>query len=252
MRLLTAILFVLSTVTVAQSTEQIQYMTSPNPPYSFEKDGKLQGIAVEILLEMNKQTGQPLTLDEIKTVPWPRGYRTLEKTPNTSLFIMARTEQREKLFKWVGPIMDLTIGIVAPKDKKLKIETAGDLKGLRVGTIRDGAPEQLLLKTGFDVVDLDRAPSPEQNIKKLVGKRIDGLAFNIDSTFYTMKSMGINPDEYEIVYVLKKIQVYYAFNRETDDAFIDLMNATLADLKKKDDAGKSFHDSVVSSYLGDK
>jgi polar amino acid transport system substrate-binding protein len=251
-RLLTALLFALTTVSVAQSTEKIQYMTEQNPPYNFEQDGGLQGIAVELLLEMGKQAGQQIALNEIKMLPWPRGYRTLEKTPGTSLFSMARTEQREELFKWVGPIMDLTIGLVAPKDKKLKIESVNDLMGLHVGSIRDGAPEQLLLKAGFDADNLDRAPSPEQNIKKLVANRVDALAFNIDSTRYSMKSMGINPDEYETVYVLKQIQLYFAYNKETDDAFIDSMNAALSDLKKKDDTGKSFYDSLVSSYLDGK
>ena len=247
-----ALIFTLTMVSVAQSAEKIQYMTEQNPPYNFEKDGKLHGIAVELLLEMGKQAGQPVEINEIRMLPWPRGYRTLEKIPGTSLFSMARTEQREELFKWVGPIMDLTIGLVAPKDKNLKIESIDDLKGLHIGSILDGAPEQLLLKAGYNADNLDRAPSPEQNIKKLVANRFDALAFNIDSTRYSMKSMGINPDAYETVYVLKQIQLFFAYNRETDDAFIDSMNAALADLKKKDNDGKSFYDNLVSSYLGGK
>ncbi len=249
-RVLSVIIFVFSTCSLVQGAEKIQYMTEQNPPYNFEKEGKATGIAVDLLLEMGKQTGHPVTIDAIQVVPWPRGYRTLEKTAGTALFSMARTEQREELFKWVGPIIDLTIGLVAPKSKKLKIKSIDDLTGLRIGTIRDGAPEQLLIKAGFDADKLDRVPKPEQNIKKLVADRIDVLAFNTDSTRYTMKSMGVNPDEYETVYVLKKVQLFFAYNKETDDAFIELMNVKLAGLKKVDATGTSFYDRLVSSYLG--
>ena len=248
-KLTAVLLFLFTTVSFVHAGQNIQYMTEQNPPYNFEKDGKLQGIAVDLLLEMSKQTGQPVALDSIKILPWPRAYREAQKTAGTSLFSMARTEQREELFKWVGPIMELTIGLVAPKDKQLKINSADDLNGLKVGSIRDGAPEQMLLKAGFPEQGLDRAPSPEQNIKKLVAGRFDALAFNIDSTFYSMKVMGLDPTKYENVYFLKKIQLYFAYNKETDDAVIKALNAALKTLKTPDDSGTSFFDRTVSSYL---
>ncbi len=244
------ILFALLVAAFAHGAERIQYMTEQNLPYNFEKDGVVRGIAVELLLEMGKQTSHPIPQDTIQMLPWPRGYRNLQTIPGTALFSMARTEQREELFKWVGPIIDLTLGLVAAKKRNLKITSEKDLKGLRIGSILDGAPEQLLLKAGFVADNLDRAVSPEQNINKLLADRFDALAFNTDSTRYTMKSMGINPDDYETVYVLKKAQLYFAYHKDTDDAFIDLMNDALKRLKTADETGTSFYDRLVFSYFG--
>jgi len=249
-RILIVISFILSTISFAHGAEKIQYMTEQNLPYNFEKDGELQGIAVDLLLEMGRQTGYPVASNDIKMLPWPRGYHILEKTPSTALFSMARTEQRENLFKWVGPIKDHTIAVIAAKGKNLKIESINDLNELRIGTILNSAPEQLLITEGYDIDKLDRAVTPEQNIKKLVANRFDAIAYNIDSMRYAMKSLSINPDNYEAVYVLKKTRLYFAYSKETNDAFIDLMNATLKRLKTADNTGVCFFDRIVFSYLG--
>jgi polar amino acid transport system substrate-binding protein len=224
-------------------------MTEENPPFNFEADGRIQGIAVDLLLQFSAATHFPVKPGDVEMFPWPRAYRALLKTPGTSLFSMARTEQREKLFKWVGPIYELTIGLTAKKDKHFKILSIQDLAELRVGSVLEGAPEQLLIKAGFDANKLQRVAKPEYNIKKLAADRIDALAFNTASTRYTMKSMGLNPEEYETVFVLKRAQLYYAFNRETDAAFIKAMNRALEAIKTPDSTGKSIYGKIVSSYL---
>ena len=236
-------------VSVGHGAEKIQYMTEQNPPFNFEADGKIQGIAVDLLLKLSAKTDHPVKLGDVEMYPWPRAYRELQETPGMSLFSMARTEQRENLFKWVGPIFDLTIGLTAKKEKHLKIASVKDLAGLRIGTVLDGAPEQLLIKAGFDTGKLQRVPKPEYNIKKLAADRIDALAFNTASTRYTMKSMGLDPDEYETVFVLKRAQLYYAFNRETDDTFIETMNRALEEIKTPDATEQSIYGEIISSYL---
>jgi polar amino acid transport system substrate-binding protein len=52
---------------------------------------------------------------DIKIWPWARGYETALKEKNTVLFSTTRTEARENLFKWVGPIMPSRIVLVAKK-----------------------------------------------------------------------------------------------------------------------------------------
>ena len=80
--------------------------------------------------------------------------------------------QREKLFKWVGPITDLTMGLVGLKTNSIKLQSIEDADKYRIGTIRDGAPEQLVLAAGIEESNLERIASPEANIKKLHAGRI--------------------------------------------------------------------------------
>ncbi len=240
----------LASVTIAQgSGEKIRYMIEENPPYNFIQDGRIQGIAVDILLKLSEENGQAMQASEIEMVPWPRGYKIVQHTPHTALFTMARTEQREDLFKWVGPIYELTIGLVASKKNNITVNSFNDLKTLRIGTIREGAPEQLLIQAGYPTDKLERVTKPEQNINKLTIGRIDLLAFNTDSTRYTMQKMGLNPNDYETVFILKKVHLYYAFNKETDDATIQWLNNGLNQLRKEDSDGNSPYKKILSLYL---
>lgn len=231
-------------------TEKIHFMIEENPPYNFWADGKIQGIAVDLLAAMTRGSKYSVTSDEMEMVPWARGYKIIQTTPGTCLFSTGHTAQREKQFKWVGPIFELTIGLVTKKNRHITIDSVKDLSAYRIGTIRNGAPEQLLIATGYPASKLERVTKPEQNIKKLARDRIDLLAFNTDSTRYTMIHMGLDPDDYETVFSLKKIKLYYAFNKDTDDAIIAELNHSLDQLKKVDTKGNCPYDNIISMYLG--
>ncbi len=253
LKMFTTTLIILSflSVSFAQGeTVKFRYMIEQNPPYNFKEKDKIQGIAVDLLIELGKKTNRPVTIEDIELLPWPRAYKTVQNTPGTCLFSMGMTEERKNNFKWVGPIFELSIGLIADKKKKLKISSIDDLKTLRVGTIRSGAPEQLLIKAGIPADALERVTKPEQNIKKLAFDRLDLLAFNTDSTRYTMLQLGMDPNNYEAVYILKTIKLYYAFNMETNDSVIVELNQALDQLKAPDSQGNNVYDDIVSSYLG--
>ena len=88
----------------ADSVPQFTIYTEDYKPYNFEKDGKIQGIAVELLTQMLEKVGSSQAVADIKLVPWARGYNAVQKNEKTILFSTARTEEREDLFKWVCPI----------------------------------------------------------------------------------------------------------------------------------------------------
>src|SRR5438128_2222379 len=84
-------------------------LTENFPPYNMAKNGKnfaqdenINGIAVDIVREMFKRAGinYSLTL----RFPWERIYKLALEKPGYGVFVMARLPDREKLFKWVGPI----------------------------------------------------------------------------------------------------------------------------------------------------
>lgn len=245
-----SLLVLFTTTTAVAAPETIHYMTEENPPYNFSQNGKVQGIAVDLLLALTKESGHPLKLNDIEILPWARGYKTVQTTPGACLFAMGRIPQREQQFKWVGPIIELTIGLVAAKNSNIEINAVSELSTYRIGTIRDGAPEQLLLAAGYPEEMLERVTKPDQNIQKLVLNRIDMLAFNIDSTRYTMRRMGLSPDDYHTVFPLKTIQLYYAFHKDTDEQLIEKLNQALASLKTPDSNNHSPYQEILSRYLG--
>ncbi len=95
--------FIGSVNLAAQTVDDLMFLTEHYPPLNYEEDGKLQGIAVEALVEMFKLVDAEKTIKDVKLWPWARGYRSVLSKKNTVLFSMARTEARENLWKMMRP-----------------------------------------------------------------------------------------------------------------------------------------------------
>jgi len=214
-------------VTLQLMGQDIEFLTEENAPFNFSENGEIKGISVDILTEIIKGTNIPYKLENIKILPWARAYDMVQKNQQTILFSMGRTDEREKLFKWVGPIYTLKIGVIAKKTKKVVIGSSSDLNKYIIGTVRDGAPEQLIVKAGANIEKLDRGTALDLNIKKLMSDRIDCLAFNVPAAFYNISKMGGNSSDYEVVYVLKETGLYYGANLSTSDAQIQALQKSL-------------------------
>lgn len=230
--------------------QRFTIMTEKNPPFNFEHEGSVHGISADLLMLMMERIGQPIERSAIQIMPWDRAFKIVQEQPGTILFSMARTEQREKLFAWVGPIYGLQIGLIAPKDKKIIINRLEDAKKYKIGTIREGAPEQLVIQWGIDPEALDRIDDPVLSIKKLAAGQIDMFAFNVPAANYIMLQQGLNPIDFEVTYSLKKTALYYAFHKDTDSAMIEKTNQALLQLKTNDRDGKNPYREIISKYLG--
>ncbi|HOT59473.1 MAG TPA: hypothetical protein P5519_08315 [Spirochaetia bacterium] len=71
------------------------------------------GLYGEIVIEIQKQIGDET---EIKIVPWARAYEDCLQNCNVILFPMNRTPEREDLFLWVGPLMDVRYSLYAENE----------------------------------------------------------------------------------------------------------------------------------------
>ena len=90
------------TVSFAQDASTLTYMTEEYPPYQYKEAGTLKGLSVDLLKLMWAKMGVPE--QAIAVYPWARGYNLIQNHPNSVLFSMIRTPEREQMFKWVGPI----------------------------------------------------------------------------------------------------------------------------------------------------
>lgn len=244
MKQLKIIIILMFIVTFTVTSQEIKLLTEENAPFSYSDTNGANGIAIEILDSMFKKLNRKESVINSEYLPWARSYQVVQNTPNTVLFPMARTAEREDLFKWVGPIYELQIGVLAKKANNVKINSSSDFIKYTIGTVREGAPEQLLVKEGAEISKLDRGANLEQNLKKLINGRIDCISFNIPSALYNLKEMGENIADYELVYELKKLELFYAFEKSTTNNTIMPLQNALDDLKTSGD-----YDKIVSKHL---
>jgi len=238
--------FPLSTYTYSQSLDDIYFITENNPPYNFKDNGKLQGISIDLLLLMFKKLNAKQTLADLHLKPWSRGYNESLAKSNTCLFSTVRTEEREELFSWVGPIAATSISLIARKDKKIKISSVEDLSKYKMGVVRDDVGEQLLLKAGINVANIDQIGGVNvliQSIRKLNKGRFDLFAYDDEVAFWIIKKQGFDPDNYETVYTLKKGQLYYACNKKVSQLLIQKLQQALDELKEE-----GLYQQIIDNY----
>lgn len=227
--------------------DELNIITEIYPPYNFRFKGKLYGISVDIMTSMLKIIGSKQTREDIKLWPWARGYREVLENKNACLFSTTRTEEREKLFKWVGPISPTTISVIALKNKNIEINSINDLKKYRIGVAIDDIGEQLLVSAGIKLEKLNRMGGVDvilQSIKKLNKDRIDLFAYEENAVRWEMKTKGFNYEEYEIVYSLKKGEVFFVLHKGVSDQTIEKLQNVLDKIKENGEYKK-----ILDKYL---
>lgn len=99
---LRALCFLLFPCCVFADEQSLIIYTEEFPPYNFSKNGEINGINVRIVQAACKEVGIKC---EFQIFPWNRAMRMARNGPNTGLVSTARTPEREKWFKWVGPFI---------------------------------------------------------------------------------------------------------------------------------------------------
>jgi polar amino acid transport system substrate-binding protein len=211
--------------------DDILFMTEQYPPYNYEEDNKLQGIVVDTLVLVLQRVGSNQTREDIKLLPWARGYKRVQSEPGTCLFSTTRTEEREHLFKWVGPVAPEVVGLVARKETGIEIDSVEDIKKYKVGTIRDDVAELYLVDAGISVDDMERVGETILNIRKMNRGRIDLWAYDENVAMWELKTNGFDPANYESVYELGRRNQYLACHKDTSESMIQELKAAIDTLK---------------------
>lgn len=242
----TALLLFTSLSLFASGSPKVDIYTEHYPPFNLKENGKLKGISVDILDAMLKHMKSKQSINDVKLTNWSRAYSVAQKKKNAMVFSTTRTESREKLFKWVGPIIKTTVGVIAPKSKNIKIEKVSDFSNYRIGAVLKDVGELLLLDLGVDKKHIQHVKGNNAinlSFNKMEKNRIDMFSYDINVAFSNAKIEGFNIDKYEVVYKLKEGELYFAFNKNTDDKIINKWQESLDAIKKN-----GVYDKVLEKY----
>ncbi len=219
-------------------------LTENFPPYNMAKNGKnfaqdenIDGIAVDIVREMFKRAD--ITYSLTLRFPWERIYKlTLEK-PGYGVFVMARLPDREKLFKWVGPIGPDDWIMLAKADSKITLETLNDARKYKIGAYKGDAIAETLAKQGLNPIVVLR---DQDNAKKLVNGQIDLWATGDPAGRYLARQEGVNG--LKTVLRFNSAELYLALNKDVPDETVAKLQAALDQMRKE---GRV--DEIMAQYL---
>ncbi|WP_448246870.1 substrate-binding periplasmic protein [Thalassotalea agariperforans] len=200
------------------TAENITYYTEVYPPSNYLENNQLVGLSVETLKLMWQK--MQIAEQKIHLVPWARGYRNTINNPNSMLFTMARTPEREALFKWVGPLYHAEHVLLARDDFKESINNIQQAFKYTVAAIKNDISEVTLLEQNFPEKNIARITQLSQAILMLENGRLDLMIISRSSIQSLIDEHDLSFENFKIIYSVNKVGNYYAFHKSTPDSII--------------------------------
>lgn len=215
-------------------------MTEEYPPFNYTENGKLTGLSAEVMTELLERMGHT---DNTKVLPWSRSYNLIQTKEDCILYSMTRTEQRESLFKWVGPVASNKWVFFAKKGSNIRINSLDDARKVKkIGTYKDDAAELFLKEQGF--TNIESVLNDLLNVKKLAAGRIDLWIVGELQGLHKAKSSVGGAGDLEKVFDVKDTQLYIAFSKSTPESVIAQWQAALDDIKEE-----GLYDEILKKYM---
>lgn len=219
-------------------------LTENFPPYNMAKNGKnfaqdenIHGIAVDIVREIFKRADITYTLT--LRFPWERIYKLALEKPGYGVFVMARLPERERLFKWVGPIGPDDWIMLAKADSKIALDSLEQARRYRIGAYKGDAIAETLAKQGLNPIVVLR---DQDNARKLLNGQIDLWATGDPAGRYLARQEGVS--DLKTVLRFNSAELYLALNKDVPDDVVARLQAALDELRKEGAV-----DLIMARYL---
>jgi polar amino acid transport system substrate-binding protein len=220
--------FIVSALPAMAAEDKLVMQAIVYPPLVYEEGSALLGVAPEVVREMQKIVGDASRLE---AVPWLRAYQRTQEEPMHAIFAIVRIPEREKLFKWVGPIFGEGDYFFKRKGSPIKVNSLADaMRVAKIAVRKDGYTHQTLEGKGFK--NLDIGPTYDSSYRKLLEGRVDLVLMGELTYYYMVKHAGLDPAEFERTgYEFARSSAWLAFSRDVPDALVAKWQEALDTLK---------------------
>lgn len=217
--------------------EPLRVATLDYPPYQYQEDGEIKGLAATLIQEIFRRMDQPI---EITFYPFPRALRNIQEGKSDVIFTFYHKEEREAFAEYSKEsLVDQTISLFVPQDSSITFD--GDLAKLNdysfglvqfsYGEVFDRAiRDQVITK-------IEYVPEMEQNMLKFFYRRFDILpsdrwvAYYYYSRLTSKNPMGMEMKE--LTPPVDTFSAYIGFSKARDlGAIREQVDATLREMKE--------------------
>ena len=225
--------------------EKLTVLTEDWPPFNYKENEKLVGISTDLVIATLARAGFSY---KIKMYPWKRAYQSALRTPNTILYTTSRTEVRENLFKWVGPLFPRQIIMYKLKKRAdIIIKNLDDLKNYQLGILLGGSVQEYLTLHGFkDEEHYQTVVTEHQNLLKLFKGRVELIPGSEISMAFRMKDMPYRYEDLQKAFVMIDEGGYYiAVNKNTSDQIVERLQTAFDNL-----IDEGLREQISMKYIG--
>ena len=219
-------LVLLGAAPLSALAEDITAYAEESAPYHYTESGATIGVGTEILQAACKVA--KITC-EIKIVPWARAYAVVTRTPNTLIFSIVRTPERESQFIWLAPAIKEAVWVWGRGDSP-PVHNVADLAKVRIGVINNSSAAVFLRDAGVPASSMDYANSVEGNFRKFSVRRVDFIV-NTELRMAAEQVRYKLPFNTVKVFKLRDATSYFAINPQSDPVRTRALQAALEEVR---------------------
>lgn len=229
---------------VAAGAERLYIFTENYPPYNASVSGEgfahgeedITGICTDMVKAMLDRVDYDYVM---KMRAWSYAYDWVQGRENHGLFCTARTEEREDLFQWVGPLAPIKWTLFAAPDSDISLNTLEDARDLQIAGYKGDVMSEYLVANGFNVA---MGLSGDVNTRRLMLGQADlWVTDGLVGPLVAEEEHGITG--LKPVLVFRETPMYLALSNQTDPAIV-------ADLQRALDAARAAGelDAIADRY----
>ncbi|OIP14873.1 MAG: amino acid ABC transporter substrate-binding protein [Comamonadaceae bacterium CG2_30_57_122] len=213
--------------------ETLQVVTEEFPPYNYTEQGRLTGFSTEVVRAVLQEAN---IHGNFQSQPWARAYETAQHADSVLIYSIARTPQRESLFKWVGMIAPTDFYLYSLPQRQLHFTQLAQAKSYQTATVNEDVGEQFLISKGFQKgKNLQSSVRYELNYDKLKQGRVDLWIMTELVAAHLARQAGDDPAKsLARSYAIRELSsdgLYMAFGPKTPDALVERLRKALVKIK---------------------
>ncbi len=227
-------LFIFVCLSFYAHSQQVIFFTEDLPPLQIANDEQhnTSGALVELMELVIKESQ---INGKIQFYPWARSYGLSLEQPNTFIFSMLRSEEREQKFIWIDKLYTIRSYFAALKTRKdIAINSIDDAKQYSVGSIRHDLAEDYLLQKGF-TLNKNLYLSSKYSIlwEALYSGRVDIAFTNSVIWKHEIIKTGLDASMLSLIFDIPDFasDMYLAANLHTDPELIKKVKNSLTSIK---------------------
>ncbi|TWI54801.1 polar amino acid transport system substrate-binding protein [Pseudomonas duriflava] len=216
------------------------HVVTEQTPYTGVRDGKVVGAATKVVeLTLNRAE---LKDYRINLYPWARAYDMAMHQPNVLIFLIARTPEREALFKWTGEVTNVQYHLYKLKSRTdIQPKDVQDARRYNIGVLRNDVRHQYLTSQGF--TRLVVSATSRDNFHKLLNNQIQLVPMTDGDAAAECEQSRFDCSQLEKLLTLDRMNapLYIAYSLQTPDETVERTRKAFLQLKAE---------GVVDKILG--
>ncbi|HTD05463.1 ABC transporter substrate-binding protein [Undibacterium sp.] len=184
---------------------------------------EIHGFVADKVAEIMKRAGESYT---VTSTSLARAYQAALTEENTCMFAFRRTPDREKYFKWVGPLTTDNWVLYGRKSDPRALKGIEDAKPYTIGSYRNAATGLYLQEQGYKI---QFANQDDDNPRLLVNGRLDYWIVSELHGMFLAQQQGYWNDISKVA-KYRNIDLYMLCNAKMDKQRIDNFNQLNSDI----------------------